>query len=638
MPVDVELDQLKVALETSPTARFIFNPDGRLIFANGFGADYFLYRPLEMDELEFSDLFPEHERDKRHEYFIQVVAGTAKSRTLEDGSEVSAMRKDGSEFLAVIGLNYLNTNKGNCVVVSVNDVTERIRAEERYKLAILQSPLGIMILGSQGEIIISNPAINSMFGYDETELTTLNIDVLLPVAIQENLPVMKGGYASETEAQQMWEKGEVLGRRKNGEEFPVELAMNTLKLSTGNEFIIQVQDISKRKKLEEQQKEFDDNLQNTQKLESLGVMAAGVAHDFNNILTLIIGNAELALMDLPSSSRISNYMHKILQSSQQAADLCDQMLSFSGGGSMVHEVFDLNEVIRTTTSMIEISLASHAALDISLMEDLPAVYGDSVQMRQVVLNLIINASEAISEENGNIRISSGVMDYDPQEKPGLAANEEDLPPGTYVYFSVKDNGMGMDEETKKRMFDPFYTTKFTGRGLGLAATIGIVRNHQGSIYFVSEQGSGTEFKILLPFHNDQEPKDEIIFPGIDVGGDILVIDDERLVHEIVGKTMEKAGVPVLHAYDGREGLRLYVENRNKVAMILLDLTMPYMTGDEVLKKIREIDSQLPVLIISGYEEEIVMNQFKGQKIEDFILKPLRPDVLIDKISKILKKR
>lgn len=631
----VDLDQLKTALEALPTAKLVVGTSGEVLYGNANALSLFDYGADDFARLHVEDLIPEGYREN-HQRLLKESVGNPRQRARTLETDLAARRRDGSEFMVEIGLNPLDTDAGRVVIVSVNDVTERFRTKERYQRAILQSPVGILIVSAAGEIIVSNHVMNAMFGYGEGELTGCPVEQLLPANIRDHHVGLREDYTKMPAARQMGEGRELYGLDKSGSRFPVEIALNPLQLTTGTEIIVQVVDISNRKKLEREKRAFDEKLQQIQKLESLGVMAGGVAHDFNNILTGIVGYAELALMEIMPGSPQYRYLENILQASQKAASLCDQMLAYSGGGKFVFKQIDTNELIMSSTTLFNASISKHVRVDFSLAENLPAIVGDTIQIQQVIMNLVVNASEAIGNKGGQILISSGLTDYDPRYmSPGIP-NEEDIEAGMYVYISVSDDGPGMDAATQKRIFEPFYTTKFTGRGLGLAAVLGILRNHKGTVRIYSEPGQGTNFKIMLPVPDTEGLEQfEAEIEAIEGRGTVLIIDDEQVVHDVAGETLAKIGYKVLHAYDGREGLQVFQNREGSINLILLDITMPLMTGDEVFQRVRLINDSVKIIITSGYAEEMVMQKFQDLDVAAFLPKPISPGRLMHLMKEVI---
>jgi len=381
--------------------------------------------------------------------------------------------------------------------------------------------------------------------------------------------------------------------------------------------------ITARKRAEAEQAKLEAQMQEVQKLESLGVLAGGIAHDFNNLLMAILGNADLALLSLSPASPARPNVEEIARTSQRAADLCRQMLAYSGKGRFLVGRYDLSEIVREMAQMLEVSISKKASLRYSFGAQLPAVEADATQLRQVIMNLITNASEALHDHSGSISIVTGVMDCD---RTYLAESylDDKLPEGRYVYLEVSDTGAGMDEETRRRIFDPFFTTKFTGRGLGLAAVLGIVRGHKGAIKVYSEPGRGTTFKVLLPAV-EWQPGNSVPSPGppasVKPGGTVLLVDDDSAVRTIGVQMLERLGYTVLTAADGREGLEVFRTRREEIACVILDLTMPEMGGDEVFRELRRLQRDVRVILTSGYNEQEVIQQFAGKGLAGFVQKP-----------------
>jgi PAS domain S-box-containing protein len=383
------------------------------------------------------------------------------------------------------------------------------------------------------------------------------------------------------------------------------------------------EDITDKKQAEEERHKLEQQLLHAQKLESLGVLAGGIAHDFNNILTAIIGNADLALMRINRESPAVDNLHRIEQAASQAADLAKQMLAYSGKGKFMVESLDMNRLLEEMLHMLEVSISKKAVLRLNLHRPLPLVDADASQVRQILMNLVINASEAIGDRSGVITVTTGCMECDSAylKDVWLAENLSD---GLYVYLEISDNGCGMDSETLGCIFDPFFTTKFTGRGLGMAAVLGIVRGHRGAIKVYSEPGHGTSFKILLPasgkpvgsFTEETENEE---WRG---SGTVLLVDDEENVRSIGKEMLEELGFTVITANDGRFALDVFAATPG-IHFVILDLTMPHMDGEQCFRELRRIDPDVCVLMSSGYNEQEVTQKFSGKGLAGFIQKPYK---------------
>jgi two-component system, cell cycle sensor histidine kinase and response regulator CckA len=384
-----------------------------------------------------------------------------------------------------------------------------------------------------------------------------------------------------------------------------------------------IEDITARKEAEKAKQEFDLQLLQTQKLESLGVLAGGIAHDFNNILMAIIGNADLALMSVPPESAIAEHLRAIEAASARAADLAKQMLAYSGKGRFVVQSLDMNRLLEEMLHMLKVSISKKAVLSLNRTVDLPTVDADATQIRQVVMNLVINASEAIGDRSGVIAINLGSMECDRHYLKNFWL-DEGLPEGTYICLEISDTGCGMDSVTRNKIFDPFFTTKFTGRGLGMAAVLGIMRGHKGAIRVYSEPGKGTTFKLLIPA---SDKVSEAVAPEVKLdswrgSGKVLLVDDEETV-QVTGSMMLRAmGFDPIVASDGREALESFAAEP-ELAFVILDLTMPHMDGEQCFRELRRLKPEVKVIMSSGYTEQEVTQRFPGEGMPSFIQKPYK---------------
>ena len=359
----------------------------------------------------------------------------------------------------------------------------------------------------------------------------------------------------------------------------------------------------------------------------MGLLAGGVAHDFNNLLTGVMGNAGLALQLLDSPQRMRPVLSELVRASERAAELTHQLLAYAGRGRFAFQLLDLSSRVREIVDLIQSSIPKRARLRLELGGALPQVSGDSGQLQQLVMNLVINAGEAIPEgRQGEVRVVTRLTEVSSGEAFGWLFITGAPLPGRYVELEVSDDGAGMDETTRSRIFDPFFTTKFEGRGLGLAAALGIVRGHRGSIAIQSEPEGGTVFRVLLPAAADARADAAVreAPPELRGEGTILIVDDEEAVRSFARAALEHYGYEVLAAEEGREALALFQPNAARVKLVLLDLTMPGMSGAETLTALRAIRSDLPVLATSGYSVGKARFELERQGISGFIQKPFSP--------------
>ena len=400
----------------------------------------------------------------------------------------------------------------------------------------------------------------------------------------------------------------------------------------------QIQDLTELQRAEEERRKLEQQVMQSQKLESLGILAGGIAHDFNNLLTSILGNADLAMRELSPASSVGIYLEDIEKVSRRAAELCRQMLAYSGKGRFVVQPLSLNEIVREMVHLLSVSISKKVVIKFNFFNEIPAVMADASQLRQIVMNLITNASDAIAEVSGVITLSTGLMDCDDAYLQGVVGFNEKLKPGQYVYVEVSDTGCGIEPENLGRIFDPFFTTKFTGRGLGLAAVMGIVRGHGGALRVYSEAGRGTTFKILFPAYH--EPAQSGVTNGTELrswkgDGLILLADDEESIRSMGRRMLERLGFEVLVAADGREAVEVFAKVREKVRLVVLDMTMPHLDGEACFRELRRIEPAVKVIMTSGYNEQEVISRFVGKGLAGFVQKPYSIGDLIPVITRVL---
>jgi PAS domain S-box-containing protein len=476
----------------------------------------------------------------------------------------------------------------------------------------------------------ANPAMGALHGYDPDELIGLPAAALqAPAESDRNFHAL----SQVAERDGFWE-GEVRSIRKDRSVFPSLLRVNSHQ-ADDRKFLSFIQvDITEQKLLQAEAAAFQTKLLQSQKLESLGVLAGGVAHDFNNLLTGILGNASLALDNLDNTNAAREQMQQVMKAGERAADLTRQFLAYSGKGRFVTGPLDLSQLADETRHLVHISVPKSVQIRMNLKRPLPLVEADSAQIRQLLMNLVLNAAEAIGEEPGTVQVTTGTGHVEPRDiAAGFTADE--LKPGTYVFIEVQDTGCGMTDQVKRQIFDPFFTTKFKGRGLGLAATLGIVRGHGGTIKVYSVPGIGSTFKVFLPMAKEQvaaASPQEARRPLNGVGT-VLVIDDEEVVRSTTRHALVHFGYRVEMAENGLRGVERFAESPASYAAVLLDLTMPVMGGEEALRRMQTIRADVPVVLTSGFNETEVVRQFAGKHLAGFLQKPFTAQQLAQAIQK-----
>ncbi len=399
-----------------------------------------------------------------------------------------------------------------------------------------------------------------------------------------------------------------------------------------------------RRVLEAEREKLQARMEQSQKLESLGLVAGGVAHDFNNILMAILGNADLALEDASMDpTALRSRLQEIRRASHRAAELCRHMLAYAGKGPIKKEEINLTTISLECLEMVRAGVSANVGFELDMLEHPPAVLADGTQLRQVVMNVILNAVEALDPQqvesgSGRIRVTTSSKHLDPSffQETLLA---DPLPGGPYALLAIEDNGSGMDEATLKKIFDPFFTTKFTGRGLGLAATLGIVRSHDGAIKATSKPGRGTTLEIYLPAldhgaDQDRQSGTEEIRSWRETGT-VLVVDDEEIVREVVSVMLRNTGFDVLAASSGDQALEIFAEQHEQITAVIMDLTMPGTDGQTTFERMRDIQPEVKVVLSTGYAGDDIVERYLEEGFAGFLHKPYRASALRETLKQIL---
>ena len=512
-------------------------------------------------------------------------------------------------------------------------------SEEKFRTLVDNSFDVIFVLDSDGVFQFVSPSSKKHFGYDPESLVGHNfIPLVHPDDVancKEYLKqLVKHGYVASKFSYRI--------KHANGS-WHLFIANGTMhRDSSGQVLYIGIgRDISDEKQREEERLHLDRQLLHSQKLESLGIMAGGIAHDFNNLLAVIIGNLELSGMHIDKTSPTATHIEQAMRASLRAADLTRQLLAYSGRGIFELIQFDLNQLVKENFDLLRITVPNTITMTTELHTPLAPVLCDVAQLQQVIMNLITNASEAIGNEPGNIIISTGEEDCG-EELLQRSRLHEKPHPGSFVFVKVSDSGCGMDEETQRRIFEPFYTTKFTGRGLGMSSVMGIIKSHNGAILLDSKPGSGSTFTVLLPLCATEDTTalngPEVIVPGAlaDSAGPVLIVEDDDLVRDVCIEYVRQMGLKTLNAIDGREAVAIFAHNADKISLVILDQNMPLMDGVTTLRELRLIRSDVKVILCSGNAaEESTKLYFIKDKPDDFIQKPFQMKELQSKIAALL---
>ena len=565
---------------------------------------------------------------------------------------VLLLTSQGDELVAVDALKSGMTDyliKSDQVLVSLPDLCRAIiretdqklenrkhvealrQSEARYRDILHAATDGFWLADIDNRLMEVNESYCRMSGYSEQELLSMTIadleaNMTSDDVIKQTEQIVAQGDARFTSRH----------RRKDGTIFDVEVSVKYLQIDDGK-MVVFIRDITERRQAEEERELLEQQLQHTQKLESLGVLSGGIAHDFNNILAAIIGYCGLTRMNYESAER---NIPEIEKAAERAADLCRQMLAYAGKAQLTRTRVDTVSMVDDIVNMLKATLPRNTVIKTDLSANIPLIDGDASQLRQVVMNLIINASEAIGSEQGSVDVSlSRIMVLAGREYEDYHGKV--IPPGEYVCLEVTDNGCGMDEATKWRIFEPFYTTKFTGRGLGMSAVLGIIKSHSGALQLFSQPGLGTTFKVYLPVPAGSADADEAqtasepasLWQG---SGTILLAEDEEPIRDIAKTFLEMFGFTVLEAVNGKEALEIYKKNATEIILVVTDMGMPVMDGCHLFNELKKLNPELPIIVSSGYGDVEVIARIGSNKIAGLISKPYNPIQLREVLKSVVK--
>jgi PAS domain S-box-containing protein len=560
----------------------------------------------------------------------------------EQVDERRVWTQEEEEFAAAIG----------DLIALAMDLSERRQAEqalreseELFRSVTYTATDAMICTDPNGKVTIWNRAATTIFGIEPSEAMGKSLEEL---QVFHQTWSWTGGQASRGYVDLGIDGAkvrEMTGNRRGGAPVPIEVSLATFQRADGQHVTYIIRDTTTRKRMEEEREAVAQRTQQIQKLESLGVLAGGIAHDFNNLLGASLGRLELVRLTDDAAKQIA-HLDVIETTMKRAADLCRQLLAYSGRGAFIDEFLDLNSIFMETVGIINMSISKKASLVFHLEEGLPSFLGDPAQIQQVILNLLTNASDALEDGEGTIEVRTGQKFYSREEIVSASYSHDE--PGYFLFLEVRDTGVGMLEGVRERIFEPFFTTKFTGRGLGMAAVLGIVGRYEGAIFVESTRGIGTQIRVIFP--TDGAPLDASL-TEVDVGEHepfssavdshlsriitVLVIDDEEEVRTTFVLFLEQAGFQVVSAQDGVQGLAIFAESPLKFDCVLLDLVMPKMNGQETLRHMRKIRGDIPIVLTSGYSAKEIEMRFLDENPTVFLQKPFKMKALVDTIGRVL---
>jgi PAS domain S-box-containing protein len=634
-----EHQKLQTLIDAVSDPLFFKDTEGRTVLFNRASLDLFqraadAYRGKTVFDLpiprEYADAYHKDDRHvietglpiiNREEPYLRIDGGTGWFLTSK-----FPLRDSDGKIAGLVGI---------CRDITGRKAAQRKIEEERAFLETLieATDTGFVVVDESGHVLEANAEYVRLTGHltaDEirgrrvAEWTALHDQESNAAALAA---CIQSGQTQRLEIDYVWSSGRIQ---------PVEINARMIESGEGRRIISLCRDIAERRGAERERRELENRMRETQKLESLGVLAGGIAHDFNNLLTAVLGGASMLAAELPPGSPLLSEVGEIETAAARAAELCKQMLAYSGKGRFVLQHLDLSKLISQSSELLHHSIRKDADLTMELAPDLPPLLVDPAQMQQIIVNLVINASEALGEKGGSIRVRTGTMKAD-DEYVAATHLAPEIAPGPFVFLEVSDNGCGMSPDVSARIFDPFFTTKFTGRGLGLAAVLGIVRGHRGALRVDTQPGWGTTIRVLLPpadgdVDSSQPPeKSTAEWRG---SGRVLVIDDEETVRTATERMMQHLGFDVRLAVDGEDGLEQFRADPQGFALVLLDLTMPRLDGEETLHAIRELRPDTRVLMMSGFTEQEVAARFDSARPDGFLEKPFRLAKLQEKVQAV----
>lgn len=533
----------------------------------------------------------------------------------------------------------------NEIFAFIRDVTEQHQRDAmlRHQAHLVDSVSDVIIAVDKDMRITGwNRAATETYGYPSEEVIGKHLDT-----------VLKGEYRNSTMADVLAvieEEGVWLGEQrhhtKDGRSFSFSSSISPIYDSQSAPIGL----VAVSRNITEQ-KRTEQLLPMAQQSESMKTVVGGIAHDFNNLLTGILSYTSLATDQLPTESMASSYLEKARSAIERAADLTRQLLAFTGQGAYIVEPLDLNQMIHDNSGLLEVILPADVKLSLSLAKTIPAIEMDRGHAQQIIMNLLINAGEALNNLPGEISVQTDIIQLQGDEME-FHGNHVPLPPGDYVQLAICDSGNGMDARTIQRIFEPYFTTKPDGSGLGLAATMGIVNRYGGGIRVHSEIGKGTEFVLVFPAatiekrlpesqsltsqdNNMMDAVPHTVGHSSEAIGNILIIDDDSVVLETFGEILSTNGFQVFLAENGYEGVACYQTHQQSIDLAMIDMKMPGMNGIQTIAALREFDPDLKVILCSGYSESEVHSNLNGESVTAFLQKPIRIAELITSIKSVL---
>lgn len=607
----------KAVIESLPGIFYLFDDQGRPIRWNAAFEGVSQYSATEIAGMRFPEFFREEDRG-RVEAGMQRVFASGRATV-----EVELVSKDNNRIPYLLSGSPIEIEGRNFLVGLGIDITKLKRLEESFRDLFLYAPMGIFIVQNR-KFRLVNPGFQTITRYHEKELTGKDCLILATPEFKDKVrqhakQMLKGKSSSPYEYQFLTKGGDI----RWAMESVTTTSFNGKKAAIGY-FI----DITERKRLE-------DQLTRAQRMEAIGILAGGIAHDFNNLLTAIMGYGELMTMDLAKNDPHYRYTEEIMKTATRGSTLIHQLLAFSRKQILQSRVISINSLVTGMDKLLRRLIGEDIDLVTNIDPDLGAVRADRGQIEQIIMNLAVNARDAMPH-GGKLTLETGNVFLD----ESYEQRHLEVTPGPYVMLAVSDNGVGMDAATQSRIFEPFFTTKKLGQGtgLGLATVYGIVKQSGGHIWIYSEPGQGTTFKIYLPrVEEDLDVTEVKAFTATCLKGreTILVVEDDNTLREVIPRTLKKYGYQVLEAANGGEALLIGEKHQAPMHLLLTDMVLPQISGRELADRLRPLRPGLKILYMSGYTEHAIINNGILKEGEGFLQKPFKVKNLLEKIREVL---
>ena len=638
-------------VEAAPDAIVAVDTDGVIGLVNAQTERLFGYDRDELIGQNVELLVPEHARSIHPERRSRYVSDP-QPRPMGAGMELAGRRKDGTEFPAEISLSAIDTDEGLLVSAAIRDVSDRKRAEAKFRGLLEAAPDAIVGVGADGTIALVNAQAERLFGYRRDELEGHRVEILVPEAARAVHPSRRAGYFAEPTPRPMGAGMQLAGRRKDGSEFPAEISLSAIETEEGLLVSAAVRDVTERIEAQAERERLtaqadrerlESQLHQSQRLESLGQLAGGVAHDFNNLLGAIINYASFVGEEIASAANaepshdwggVQRDIAQIQRAADRAAQLTHQLLAFARREVVRPQLLIVNDVVNEVEQLLRRTIGEHVELEISAGQDLWGVLADKGQIEQVLVNLAVNARDAMPN-GGKLSIETTNVMVDET----YAISNPGVQPGRHMRLRVSDTGAGMDSEVLQRAFEPFFTTKPKGEGsgLGLATVYGIVSQSGGVAHIYSEPNMGMTFTALLPaaegFTRAADQHTEHHAPG---GGEaILVVEDEEGMREVTQRILARNGYQVLTASNGPAAITLATDHDGDIDLLITDVVMPKMLGKEVAERISALRPEVRVLFMSGYAQPVLGAHGTLEEGVTLVEKPFSERTLLARVREVL---